>query len=120
MIFESQTSRKTVSCPGWYTDWQNYQQCYPAEEFSWCWNVRPKCSKVRVKFTRFAVEEQSRVMANYHGLRGDDACIDFVQVSWKGKKRKFCDESHQNKREFTFSDNVDYDPNVRYFYLIFS
>lgn len=72
-------TRKSVTCPSWYQSWQGYNQCYPAEEFSWCWNVRPKCSKVRLRFTRFAIEEQSRVMHNYYGFKGEDVCLDYVK-----------------------------------------
>ena len=71
--------RKTVTCPDWYQSWQGYEKCYPPEEFIWCWNVKPECTKTRVKFNRFAVEEQSRVMQNYFGFQGEDACLDTVK-----------------------------------------
>jgi len=72
-------SRKTVTCPNWYQAWQGYEKCYPAEDFAWCWTVRPKCSKIRLRFTRFAVEEQSRVMHNFYGFEGENVCLDYVK-----------------------------------------
>ena len=68
--------------------------------------------KVKVRFTHFAVEEQSKFLQNWHDLSGDDVCIDSVQLAWANSTRLFCDESHQNSREFTFSDNKEYDPNL--------
>ena len=43
-------------------------------------NLRPNCSKVKVKFTKFAVEEQSRALHNYHNLKKGDVCIDRVEL----------------------------------------
>jgi len=49
-------------------------------------------------------------MQNYFGLQGENVCLDMVKVQWPSGSKSFCDESHQNKREFTFSDNKEYDP----------
>ncbi|CBY20030.1 unnamed protein product [Oikopleura dioica] len=110
--FIDSLSRENIACPSWYQSWQGYERCYPQKEFDWCWDVRPLCSKVKVRFTHFAVEEQSKFLQNWHDLSGDDVCIDSVQLAWDNSTRLFCDESHQNSREFTFSDNKEYDPNL--------
>ncbi|CAG5111368.1 Oidioi.mRNA.OKI2018_I69.chr2.g5684.t1.cds [Oikopleura dioica] len=110
--FIDSLSRENIKCPSWYQSWQGYERCYPQKEFDWCWDVRPYCSKVKVRFTHFAVEEQSKFLQNWHGLTGEDVCIDSVGVAWANSTRVFCDESHQNSREFTFSDNKEYDPNL--------
>ena len=88
--------------------------CEPENSDNRCWQpswLNP-FFKVKVRFTHFAVEEQSKFLQNWHGLTGTDVCIDSVRVAWANSTRVFCDESHQNSREFTFSDNKEYDPNL--------
>ena len=104
------SERETVTCPSWYRVWQGYNNCYPPKAFNWCWKLEPECPKIRVKFTKFAVEEQSKALHNYHAFVGEDVCIDRVKINTKYGYHVFCDESHQNPLEYTSTENKDFDP----------
>ena len=104
------SDRGTVTCPSWYRVWQGFNSCYPAENFNWCWKLEPNCAKVRVKFTKFAVEEQSKALHNYHAFNGEDVCLDRVKINTEEGYHIFCDESHQNPLEYTSTENRDFDP----------
>ena len=106
------TEFESTQCPAWYQVWRGETECYPAKEFSWCWSLKPveTCNQLQVKFNKFAVEEQSKPLHNYHNLTGEEVCIDRVEIVTDFGYYLFCDESHQISREATYMENMAFDP----------